>query len=423
MYTLQDGRLSYPIFSCNNIGLFSKSTACMLITFEICKYQFFKVVLINELSFFLIIVALDPYLLVNTSFRYEIYYIYFQYNQSPMAQTATKKKSSKKKYDKDLYLKWFEVMYRVRRFEEQALYAYSKQLIRGFCHVYIGQEAIAAGIATAITPEDKLVTAYRQHGIALARGLDSKGCMAELYGKSTGNVKGKGGSMHFFSKEHNYFGGNGIVGAQIPIGTGIALAEKYRGTKNLAVCMFGDGAARQGALHESFNMAMTWELPVLYIVENNGYAMGTSVARTSNVLDLYKLGSAYDIPSEPVDGMSPEAVYDAMTKAAEHIRSGKGPYFLEIKTYRYRGHSVSDPAKYRSKEEVEKYKAIDPLITTEQTIVSDKLATQKDIDTIKENIELEIKEAMEFAESSPLPLASELYTDNYVQKDYPFIMD
>lgn len=343
-----------------------------------------------------------------------------------MADTATKKTASKKsknKYSKDLYMKWFEIMYRVRRFEEQALFAYSKQLIRGFCHVYIGQEAIAAGLATAISSEDKLVTAYRQHGIALSRGLDSRSCMAELYGKATGNVKGKGGSMHFFSKEHNYFGGNGIVGAQIPIGTGMALAEQYRGTRNLAVCMFGDGAARQGALYESFNMAMTWKLPVLYIVENNGYAMGTSVARTSNVLDLFKIGSAFDIPSKPVDGMNPEAVHDALTTAAEHIRSGKGPYFLEIKTYRYRGHSVSDPAKYRSKEEVEQYKAIDPIITTEEKILKGKFTTKKELDALKEQIEAEIKDAMEFAESSPLPLASELYTDNYVQKDYPYIMD
>jgi len=343
-----------------------------------------------------------------------------------MAETAAKKTSTKSKdkaHGKELQLKWFEVMYRVRRFEEQALYAYSKQLIRGFCHVYIGQEAIAAGLATAIKSEDKLVTAYRQHGIALSRGLDTKSCMAELYGKATGNVKGKGGSMHFFSKEHNYFGGNGIVGAQIPIGTGMALAEQYRGTNNLAVCMFGDGAARQGALYESFNMAMTWKLPVLYIVENNGYAMGTSVARTSNIKELYKIGLSFDIPSKPVDGMNPEAVHDALAEAADHIRSGKGPYFLEIKTYRYRGHSVSDPAKYRSKEEVEQYKAIDPIITTEEKILKNKFATKKEIDSLKERIEAEIKEAMEFAESSPLPLASELYTDNYVQKDYPFIMD
>ena len=249
---------------------------------------------------------------------------------------------------KDTYLNWYEVMLRIRRFEEAALKAYSQQKIRGFLHVYIGQEAIAAGLVSALTIEDKIATAYRQHGIALSRGISSRACMAELFGKVTGIVKGKGGSMHFSSKAHGYIGGNGIVGAQIPIGTGVALAEQYKGTNNLCVTMFGDGAARQGALHESFNMAMTWKLPVLYICENNQYAMGTSVTRTSNVQDIYKLGLGYDMPSEAVDGMSPEAVHNALAKAAEHIRAGKGPYFLEIKTYRYRGHSVSDPGKYRT---------------------------------------------------------------------------
>ncbi len=208
-------------------------------------------------------------------------------------------------HPKERYLFWFELMLRIRRFEEKALMMYGQQKIRGFCHVYIGQEAVAAGIESVIRREDGIVTAYRQHGIALGRGISAKSAMAELYGKATGVVKGKGGSMHFLSAEHKYFGGNGIVGAQIPIGTGIAFAEKYKGTDNLCVTMFGDGAARQGALHESFNMAMSWKLPVLYIVENNGYAMGTSVNRTSNVVELYKMGLSYDMPSEAVDGMSP----------------------------------------------------------------------------------------------------------------------
>lgn len=334
---------------------------------------------------------------------------------------ATTKAKSKKKYSKETYLNWYEIMRRVRRFEEQALYAYSKQQIRGFLHVYIGQEAIAAGLTSGIRKDDKLVTAYRQHGIALARGLDSNSCMAELFGKSTGCVKGKGGSMHFFSKEHNYFGGNGIVGAQIPIGTGIALAEQYQGTDNLCVTMFGDGAARQGALHESFNMAMTWKLPVLYICENNQYAMGTSTKRTSNVTDLYELGESYNMPSEPVDGMDPVAVHEALERAAAHIRSGKGPYYLEIKTYRYRGHSVSDPAKYRTKEELNDYKEKDPIEMIKKTILTGKIATQKEIDAINDRIETEIAEAMKFAEESDYPLGSELYDDNYVQEDYPFI--
>ena len=219
----------------------------------------------------------------------------------------------------------------------------------------------------------------------------------------------------------NFYGGNGIVGAQIPIGTGIAFAEKYRETDNLCVTMFGDGAARQGALHESFNMAMTWKLPVLYICENNQYAMGTSVERTSNVQDLYKLGLGYDMPCEAVDGMRPEAVYEAVSKAAEHIRSGKGPYYLEIKTYRYKGHSVSDPAKYRTKEELKSYQDQDPVKMTESKILTDKIATEEEIKAIKDKIKAEIDEAVQFAESSPFPDPKELYTDNYLQEDYPFL--
>ncbi len=338
-------------------------------------------------------------------------------------QPSSKKSSDKSGFSKETYLQWYELMLRIRRFEEASLKAYSQQKIRGFLHVYIGQEAIAAGLLTAIKKEDKIVTGYRQHGIALTRGLSSNACMAELFGKVTGVVKGKGGSMHFSSNEHNYMGGNGIVGAQIPIGTGIALAEQYRNTDNLCVTMFGDGAARQGSLHESFNMAMTWKLPVLYICENNQYAMGTSVERTSNVADLYKLGLGYDMPSESVDGMSPEAVHLALEKAAKHIRSGKGPYYLEIKTYRYRGHSVSDPGHYRSKEELNEYKDRDPLKETEERILSEKIASQKEIDTIKDLIKNEIEEAVKFADESDFPLGSELYDDNYVQKDYPFIMD
>lgn len=338
-------------------------------------------------------------------------------------ETKPVKKKGASKYSKELYMKWLEVMYRIRRFEERGLFAYSQQKIRGFFHVYIGQEAIGGAIATALRKEDKLVTGYRQHGVALARGMDSKSCMAELYGKETGCVKGKGGSMHFFSAEHNYFGGNGIVGAQIPIGAGIGMAEQYRGTDNISVTMFGDGAARQGALYEAFNMAMTWKLPVLFICENNKYAMGTSVERTSNVHDLYKIGSAFDMPSEAVDGMNVESVYEAFLRAAEHIRSGKGPYYLEIKTYRYRGHSVSDPAKYRTKEELEEYKDKDPVFTIQDTIVSSGIATQAEVDAVLESVNQEIEEAMEFAENSSYPLPSELYEDNYTQKDYPFIAD
>lgn len=335
---------------------------------------------------------------------------------------ARRKPAAKKsKVTKAMYLEWYETMLRIRRFEERALVMYGQQKIRGFCHVYIGQEAIVAGMESAITKDDAIVTAYRQHGIALGRGLSSNACMAELFGKETGAVKGKGGSMHFFSKEHRYFGGNGIVGAQIPIGAGIAFAEKYRGTKNLCVTMFGDGAARQGALHEAFNMAMTWKLPVIFVVENNGYAMGTSVERTSNVEEMWKMGLGYEMPSEPVDGMDPVAVYEAFSKAAAHIRAGKGPYFLEVKTYRYKGHSVSDPAKYRTKEEVKAYKDRDPIKVLEVKLLKEKIATEAQIKKIKEAVKEEMAAAIDFAENSNFPDPSELYTDNYLQEDYPFL--
>jgi pyruvate dehydrogenase E1 component alpha subunit len=333
----------------------------------------------------------------------------------------TTRRSKKPTYSKEQYLEWYTLMLRIRKFEERALMAYGQQKIRGFCHVYIGQEAVAAGIESAIRKEDAIVTAYRQHGIALGRGLDANSCMAELFGKETGAVKGKGGSMHFFSAEHRYFGGNGIVGAQIPIGTGIAFAEKYKGTDNLCVTMFGDGAARQGALYESFNMAMTWKIPVIYVVENNGYAMGTSVARTSNVEEMWKIGLAFDMPSESVDGMDPVAVHEAFAKAAEHVRSGKGPYYLEVKTYRYKGHSVSDPAKYRTKEEVQDYKDRDPIKMIEALIVDKKIATADEIKAIKADVKAEIDACVKFAEESSYPDAEELYTDNYVQEDYPFL--
>jgi pyruvate dehydrogenase E1 component alpha subunit len=341
-----------------------------------------------------------------------------------MAEAVVKKaKKQTQKYDKQTYLTWYETMLRIRRFEERTLLHYSQQKIRGFCHVYIGQEAIAAGMVTGLRKEDAVVTAYRQHGIALSRGISARKCLAELFGKVTGSVKGKGGSMHFFSKEHRFFGGNGIVGAQIPIGAGIALAEKYRGTDNVCVTMFGDGAARQGALYEAFNMAMTWKLPVIFVCENNGYAMGTSVSRTSNVTELYKIGSAFEMPSEAVNGMNPMDVHEAFEKATAHVRSGKGPYYLEIKTYRYKGHSVSDPGKYRSKDELAAYMEKDPLKIIEAELLSKEMINEADLDKIREKIKIEIDDASEFAENSEFPDASELYTDNYQQEDYPFMKD
>ncbi|MEM7104985.1 MAG: pyruvate dehydrogenase (acetyl-transferring) E1 component subunit alpha [Bacteroidota bacterium] len=324
-------------------------------------------------------------------------------------------------FTKETYLNWYELMLRIRKFEERAGMLYQQRKIRGFCHLYIGQEAVAAGITSAIRQEDPVITAYRDHGNALAKGITSNACMAELYGKTTGCTSGKGGSMHFFSKELSFYGGHGIVGAQIPLGAGLAFAEKYKGTDNLCVCLFGDGAARQGALFETFNMAMTWKLPVIFICENNFYAMGTSVERTSNVTDIYKIGHAFDMPSFQVDGMSCEAVHEAVATAAERARSGEGPTFLEIRTYRYKGHSMSDPAKYRTKDELKDYKDRDPIKDVEKTMLDEGMATEDEIKAIQTAIKQEIDACVKFAEESPYPDPSELYTDNYLQEDYPFI--
>ncbi|MFT4031167.1 MAG: pyruvate dehydrogenase (acetyl-transferring) E1 component subunit alpha [Siphonobacter sp.] len=337
---------------------------------------------------------------------------------------ATKEKAKAKvKYPKETYLYWFENMLLQRRFEEKAGQLYGQQKIRGFCHLYIGQEACSTGSVSALTKDDKWITAYRDHGFPLALGTSPKAIMAELFGKATGTTKGKGGSMHIFDKEVNFVGGHGIVGAQIPLGAGIAFAEKYLKTKNVCICFFGDGAVRQGALHESFNMAMTWKLPVIFVVENNGYAMGTSVARTSNVTDLYTIGEAYDMPSEPVDGMSVEAVHEAVSRAAERARNGEGPSFLEFKTYRYRGHSMSDPQKYRTKEEVEEYKRRDPIEWVRATILENGMATEEDLAAIEEKIKGQVAESVKFAEESPWPDPAEAYKDVYVQADYPFIQE
>lgn len=318
---------------------------------------------------------------------------------------------------------WFENMLLQRRFEEKAGQLYGQQKIRGFCHLYIGQEACSSGAASALTKGDKYITAYRDHGIPLALGTDPKAIMAELYGKKTGTTKGKGGSMHIFDKENGFVGGHGIVGAQIPMGAGIAFAEKYNKTGKLCICYFGDGAIRQGAFHEALNMAMNWKLPVIFVVENNGYAMGTSVARSSNVTELYTLGEAYDIPSEPVDGMSVEAIHEAVSRAAERARKGDGPTFLEFRTYRYRGHSMSDPQKYRSKEEVEEYKHRDPIEQIRAVILENSFASEEDLEAIDKKVKDLVAESVQFAEESEFPDAKEAYTDVYVENDYPFVMD
>lgn len=336
-----------------------------------------------------------------------------------MAAKKTTKKSSD--FSKDQYMEWFRSMQLMRRFEEKAGQLYGQQKIRGFCHLYIGQEACASGAVSALEKDDKWITAYRDHGHPLALGTDPGRVMAELYGKATGVSKGKGGSMHMFDKEVNFMGGHGIVGAQIPLGAGIGFAEQYKGTKNLCICYMGDGAVRQGALHEAFNMAMTMKMPVIFVVENNGYAMGTSVKRTSNVTELHTLAEAYDMPSEPVDAMRVEDVHHAVARAAERARKGDGPTFLEFRTYRFKGHSMSDPAKYRTKEELEEYKKQDPIEQVKQTILKKKWATEEELKEIDNEIKEEVAKAVEFAEESPWPEASEAYTDNYVENDYPFV--
>jgi pyruvate dehydrogenase E1 component alpha subunit len=331
--------------------------------------------------------------------------------------------AKKTSHSKETYLTWYESMLLMRKFEEKTGQLYIQQKIRGFCHLYNGQEALIAGSEAVLTKEDSVITAYRDHCHPIGRGVHPKYIMAELYGKITGCSKGKGGSMHMFSAEHRFFGGHGIVGGQIPLGAGIAFADKYRGNKNVTLCYMGDGAVRQGAFHEALNMAMTWKLPVIFIIENNQYAMGTSVERTSNVTDLYKLGHAYEMPSFQIDGMTCESVYEAIDDAVKRARKGDGPTLLEMRTYRYKGHSMSDPAKYRTKEEVEDYKSQDPIEKVLATILKNKYATSKQLESIEEKIKAIVEESVKFAEESPYPDASELYKDVYVQGDYPYIME
>ncbi|MFQ3575705.1 MAG: pyruvate dehydrogenase (acetyl-transferring) E1 component subunit alpha [Cytophagales bacterium] len=331
--------------------------------------------------------------------------------------------SGEEKFSKETYLFWYESMQLMRKFEEKCGQLYGQQKIKGFCHLYIGQEACAAGAASALKKGDKWITSYRDHAIPLALGTSPNPIMAELMAKRTGVSKGKGGSMHIFDKEVGFVGGHGIVGGQIPLGAGLGFAEMYKGTDNLCICYMGDGAVRQGAFHETLNMAMLWNIPVIFVIENNGYAMGTSVSRTSNVTELYTLGEAYDMPSMPVDAMTVEEVHNAVAWAAERARKGEGPSLLEFRTYRYKGHSMSDPAKYRSKEELEEYKNQDPIEKVKSTILEKGFATEADIEAIDAKIKVQVDESVKFAEESPYPSADEAYTDVYVQEDYPFIKE
>ncbi len=328
------------------------------------------------------------------------------------------------KFSKETYLYWYELMQLIRQFELKSEEMYKMAgKIRGFYHAYVGQEAIAAGCMTATNQEDPFITGYRDHGLALAKGVSPNAGMAELYGKATGVSKGKGGSMHFFSKEHYFYGGHGIVGAQIGTGAGLAFAEQYRGSKNVVVCFFGDGAARQGMLHEVFNLAMLWKLPVIFVCENNNYAMGTSIERTSNVIDIYKLADGYDMPSDKLDGMSPEAVHEGIARAAKRAREGDGPTLIEMKTYRYKGHSVSDPQKYRSKDEIEEYKDQDPITKVSKTILENNFASVSELKAIDDKIAAIVDASVKFAEESPWPDDNELLKDVYIDSSYPFIVD
>lgn len=346
--------------------------------------------------------------------------------RSPKKPTATTKKSTAaktSKFSKETYIKWWKDMLLIRKFEEKTGQLYIQQKFGGFCHLYIGQEAIVAGTASACREGDKHMTAYRDHGHPIALGTDPRILMAELYGRTTGCSKGKGGSMHFFDKKVGFMGGHGIVGAQIAMGAGVAFAEKYNETGNVVCVSMGDGAVRQGALHETFNMAMNWKLPVIFIIENNNYAMGTSVERTTNVTDLSKIGLSYEMPSKIVNGMSPEAVHEAIAEAAERGRKGEGPTLLDIRTYRYKGHSMSDPQKYRTKKEVEDWMEQDPIDHCLKVIKENKWMTAKEITEIEEWVKKEVAESVEFAENSPYPEAHELYEDVYQEPNYPYIKE
>ncbi|MGE3624470.1 MAG: pyruvate dehydrogenase (acetyl-transferring) E1 component subunit alpha [Bdellovibrionales bacterium] len=309
------------------------------------------------------------------------------------------------------YLKFYRDMLLIRRFEEKAGQLYGMGLIGGFCHLYIGQEAVVVGIQSAQSPVDTVITSYRDHGHMLACGMEAKGVMAELTGRITGYSHGKGGSMHMFSREKNFFGGHGIVGAQVPIGTGLAFAHKFKQDKGVCVTYLGDGAVNQGQVAESFNMAALWKLPVVYVIENNKYGMGTSQERAS-AGELYKRGEPFGIPGMQIDGMNVLRVYEAAQEALDRARTGKGPVLLEMITYRYRGHSMSDPAKYRTKEEVEEWRAQhDPIDTLRNRMIKEGVATEDSLKSIEREIKEIVAEAAEFAQSSPEPDPSELWTD------------
>jgi pyruvate dehydrogenase E1 component alpha subunit len=320
----------------------------------------------------------------------------------------------KKKLTKENYITIYKKMLQIRRFEERAAQLYGMGHIGGFCHLYIGQEAVVVGVLMTIDKNDSVVTTYRDHGHMIARGLEPKKIMAELTGRSSGYSGGKGGSMHMFSKDNNFYGGHGIVGAQVPIGTGIAFTHKYQNQKNICRTYIGDGAMNNGQVFEAFNLASLWNLPVLYIIENNMYGMGTSVNRASAGGELYKRGEAFSIKGNIVDGMDVFKVISAAQDAGDYVRSGRGPYILEVQTYRYKGHSMSDPAKYRTKEELNSYKLNDPIEIAYQEILKKKIASKKELEVINKEIIQEIKDAAEYALESPFPADDDLFTNVYL---------
>ncbi|WP_298557472.1 pyruvate dehydrogenase (acetyl-transferring) E1 component subunit alpha [uncultured Aliiroseovarius sp.] len=330
------------------------------------------------------------------------------------ARKSAPKKTAKSNTSKEELLEYYREMLLIRRFEEKSGQLYGMGLIGGFCHLYIGQEAVVVGLEAAAKEGDKRLTSYRDHGHMLACGMDPKGVMAELTGREGGYSRGKGGSMHMFSKEKHFYGGHGIVGAQVPIGTGLAFADKYLDNGGVTFAYFGDGAANQGQVYESFNMASLWELPVIYVIENNQYAMGTSLQRASSTPDIYTRGASFGIPGEAVDGMDVLAVKEAGERATEHCRSGKGPYILEMKTYRYRGHSMSDPAKYRTREEVQKVREErDAIEHVRELLLQGKHASEDDLKAIDKEIKAVVNDAAEFSKTSPEPALEELWTDIY----------
>jgi pyruvate dehydrogenase E1 component alpha subunit len=327
---------------------------------------------------------------------------------------AAKKPAQTPNVSAEELLGYYREMLLIRRFEEKAGQLYGMGLIGGFCHLYIGQEAVVVGLEACTKEGDKRVTSYRDHGHMLACGMDAKGVMAELTGREGGYSKGKGGSMHMFSKEKHFYGGHGIVGAQVPLGAGLAFSDKYKGNDNVTFAYFGDGASNQGQVYETYYMAELWDLPVVFVIENNQYAMGTSMKRSTKSTTLYGRGAAYGIAGEEVDGMSVLAVKEAGDRAVAHCRAGKGPYILEVKTYRYRGHSMSDPAKYRTREEVQKMKEErDPIEQIRSILLTGSHASADDLKKIDKEIKDIINESAEFAKTSPEPDLSELWTDIY----------